>query len=337
MRRLSLAVLLGTCAAFTALGQEGPTISGFVNVSANVNFNDGVVSELRAYDGAADTFLLNTAHVAITGSPSDGVDYVIELDIGNDAVVTSGDDDFDVQEAYITYKLGDSGCSLKMGKFATYMGIEVIESPDNPVISRGFLYGLAESFTHTGIVLEHTFSDKLDVAVGVVNGWDVSVNDGMQTLVAKVGITPNENFGVSISLLSGADGNNGADLFSWDVTGSAQLGEKVSLNFQVNSGEDDDPTLGGKWSGFALEPVFTITDTFSLGARFEVFDDKDGVRAGGAGDKYTNFTVAPTFKLSESLTLRAEVRIDTADKGTPFEGGVEDSQTTLALELISTF
>jgi hypothetical protein len=335
-------VLLGTCVVVAAPAEEGPTISGFVNVTYNTNFNnpDSETTGLRSYDAATSTFIMNAAHLEVKGSPSEALGYVVELDVGSDAAVTSGDDDFDFQEAYITYKFGDSGCSLKAGKFATYMGIEVIESPDNPVISRGFLYGLAESFTHTGIVFEHAFSEKFDVALGAVNGWDVAVDsDGEQTFLAKVGMTPSERFGLSISVLSGPDGTAGSDLTSYDVTGACSLGEKTTLNFQYNTGSDD----AGEWNGFALEPVFRLTDTVSLGVRFEQFTDEDDVRTGlasPAGEgKYTNITVAPAFAISEALTLRAEVRLDSADWDA-FEdegGGVTDGQTTLALELIAKF
>ena len=348
MRRCRLGVLLGTCVAAAALAEDGPTISGFVNVTGNVNLNrpPSLMSGLRSYDAAADTFIMNAAHLALTGSPSKNVDYVVELDIGSDAVVTSGDDvtdgldEFDVQEAYVTYKFGDSGCSLKAGKFATYMGIEVIESPDNPVISRGFLYGFAESFTHTGVVLEHAFSEKLDVAIGAVNGWDVAVDaDDQQTLLAKVGITPSDKFGVSISLLCGPDGTGGSNLTAYDVTGAVGLSEKIALSFQYNLGSDS----AGSWSGFAVEPVFGFTDAVSLGVRFEQFADKGDVRtllASPVGQgTYTNITLAPAFKLSEALTLRAEFRLDSADWDA-FEdksGGATNIQTTLALELISRF
>ncbi len=349
MRRRGLAVLLGTCVAVAALAEEGPTISGFLNVTGNVNLNNPAskMSGLHSYDAVANTFIMNAAHIAFTGSPSEDVAYVVELDIGSDAVVTSlgvAPNGFDFQEAYITYKFGDSGLELKVGKFATYMGIEVIESPDNPVMSRGFLYGLAESFTHTGTVLTYAPSDKFDVVLGAVNGWDVAVDGGPgagMTLLVKVGVTPSESFGLSISLLTGPDSTDGSGstLTSADVTGAVEFGEKVSLNFQYNAGGDN----LGTWNGFAIEPVFKLTDTISLGARFEQFTDKNDIRnpltSPAANGVYTNFTVAPSFALSDALTLRAEFRLDSADWNafTDKVGNPARTQSTIALELISKF
>ncbi len=340
MRRCGFGVLLGMCVAAAAPAEDGPTISGFVNVTYNTNLNDppsNTNGGLRSYDFNTKTFIMNAAHLALEGSPSDGVDYVVELDFGSDAEVTSGDDDFDVQEAYVTYKLGDTGLELKAGKFATYMGIEVIESPDNPVVSRGYLYGLAESFTHVGAVITYAPSDSFDIVIGAVNGWDVSVDtDGEQTVLGKIGITPSDAFGLSISVLSGPDGTGGSNLTAYDVTGSVGLGEKIALNFQYNTGDDS----AGKWSGFTIQPVFECIETISLGVRYESFDDSDDVRAGlGTGGTYTNISVAPAFELSEGLTLRAELRYDTADWGAfeASDGTATDSQTTVALELISKF
>ena len=45
------------------------------------------------------------------------------------------------------------GLTLKMGKFTTPMGFEVIEAPEQPAaVSRSFLFGYAIPFTHTGVL-----------------------------------------------------------------------------------------------------------------------------------------------------------------------------------------
>ena len=48
----------------------------------------------------------------------------------------------------IDYVPGD--LTLTGGKFVTYEGIEVIEGPVNPTLTRGFLFGLAEAIGHVG-------------------------------------------------------------------------------------------------------------------------------------------------------------------------------------------
>src|SRR5207245_1722426 len=86
--------------------------------------------------------------------------------------------DFDVQEAYLTWAMPDDGpsflkgLSLKGGKFVTLLGAEVIEPWSNYNYSRSFLFSLAIPFTHTGALVSYPISDKLSVTGGAVEGWD---------------------------------------------------------------------------------------------------------------------------------------------------------------------
>ncbi|MDO8580004.1 MAG: outer membrane beta-barrel protein, partial [Candidatus Omnitrophota bacterium] len=150
-----------------------PKISGYIDTTYNYNFNKPASQttklgtpgtstagiNLSSYVTKANDITFNTAHLAFNGSLKDGIGYTIELDAGSDANVntpTSGAgaaDDFDLQEAYLTSPLFETGINLKVGKFVTLEGIEVIESPLNPNISRGHLFGMAEPFTHVGFLL----------------------------------------------------------------------------------------------------------------------------------------------------------------------------------------
>ena len=60
------------------------------------------------------------------------------------------------------------GVTLKAGKFATLLGYEVIESPSNLNVSRGYLFTLAIPLTHTGGLASYTFTDGFNMTAGVV-------------------------------------------------------------------------------------------------------------------------------------------------------------------------
>jgi hypothetical protein len=178
-----------------------PTISGFVDTTYNYNANRPMtgLNGAFSYNAQANNIALNNAHVAFAGDVGGGVRYVIEVDAGLDAAVDTGAFSlkssplnlFDVQEAYGVYEVGKFG--FKFGKFVTYNGIEVIESLANPTVSRGYLFGLAEPFTHVGAVIYFKITDALDVHLGLVNGWDqVSDVNHAKTIVAKVGFTPRD-------------------------------------------------------------------------------------------------------------------------------------------------
>ena len=129
---------------------HAPTISGHIDTTYTYNLGspkDGF-NRLRSYDDKDNTIALNSTHLAFTGSMGDA-GYNIEVDAGRDAELNNGtrlaggtptdSNFFDVQEAYLTYKCPKTLIGLKVGKFVTPEGIEVIESKDNPTISRGYL------------------------------------------------------------------------------------------------------------------------------------------------------------------------------------------------------
>ena len=303
-----------------------PKISGFLDATYNYNMRDPMsgVTPYHAYTAQHDTVLLNTAHLALTGTgANDAIAYAIEVDIGSDASVTSGsDDDVDLQEAYVAYT-SKMGLGLKAGKFVTFSGIEVIESPANPTISRGFLFGLAEPFTHAGVLVTYKFTSELDAALGVVNGWDVveDNNDG-KTLTAKVGYTT-ASYLATLSGYAGpeqpADGELDPDnvRYMGDLTGMVKFGP-VDLWAQVNAGTEEGASVvmegeDARWVGAGLQPVWHLLEKLALGARAEVFSDRQGARTGVPQNLY-NLTLAPAFTIVTGFVVRGELRYDHSNK-----------------------
>jgi hypothetical protein len=330
-----------------------PSISGHVEagyyVVASEPGGQGTISvPTRSFDGEArNSFLLNAAHVVISHELSDRVSATIEFDAGSDAQVVSGGNLFDVQEAYVTYT-SPGGFSLTAGKFVTYAGIEVIEGPANPTVTRGYLFGLAEAFTHVGAKAHYT-TDTYDIGVGVVNGWDTLIDGNSSKLVMfRAGSTPSDMFGVGVSgyFAVGSDvGDADRDLVSIDVTGSAQVSEAVRLNFQGNWGRQKEAfgPADGNWFGVTVQPVYTAGD-FSFGSRVEYFKDSDGFRTGLADDaSLLNITLTPGYALGSGVTVRFEYRADIVLDGTT--GGIETkdllvgerSQHSVAVGLYYTF
>src|SRR5581483_11824391 len=139
----------------------------------------------RSFDTRTNTFLLNNAQLNIEGS-KDGIGYFTSLSYGTDASVFksagagndtslkqsggAGAPNFELQEAYLTYKCPITSLQFKAGKFVTYEGIEVIAAKDDYTISRGLLFGLAEPYTHTGAEVGYAFPKYIDFWVGAVNG-----------------------------------------------------------------------------------------------------------------------------------------------------------------------
>ena len=319
-----------------------PTISGFVDLTYNYNARDPMdgVTRFHPYTSRHDTLLLNVAHVALSGA-NDTVSYAVEVDLGSDAQINSGDDDVDLQEAYVAY-VSPIGLGIKAGKFVTYQGIEVIESGANPTISRGFLFGLAEPFTHVGAVLTYKINPSFDVAAGVVNGWDLVVdNNRGKTVVAKLGYTGDGALLTASGYVGPERAGNADDLrLSGDLTGMLKLGV-LDLWAQVNAGSEEGAAPGSStasWVGAAVEPVWRALDKLTVGARAEIFRDDDGARTGAEQTLY-NVTVTPSYLLTAGLVLRGELRVDMSsdDVFIDTDGSVYGNQVVALTEAIYSF
>jgi hypothetical protein len=329
-----------------------PAISGFIDATYNYNLNRPSTGTNGAflYDQRHNNFALNAAHISISGEPEPGLSYTIDIDGGTDAAVNVSNFNpadtatykLDVQEAYGTYKHDKFG--IRVGKFATFNGIELIESGSNPTVSRGYLYGLAEPVTNTGVEVFYQATDKVDVHLGVVNGWDVMAdNNHGKTILAKVGIVPSADSLVSISAYAGPEqtGNDDNWRETLDVTALVKFG-KLDLNLQGNVGREDGATpVTGEdavWFGAGVQPVFHVSDQFTFAGRVELFKDNDGARTGG-DVQLVNITATPGYALSPHFLLRADARLDIADQEVFFksDGGTTKTQVVLLGEAIASF
>ncbi len=283
-------------------------------------------------------------------SATEHVTGVIEFDAGSDAAVnnfTSGTPSaqlFDVQEAYASYS--NYGLTFTAGKFVTYEGIEVVEGPSNPTITRGFLFFLAEPVTHVGAKL-HYATGPLDVGIGLVNGWDTngrfytSDNNDMKTGIFRVGITPVPQFFAAVSGTYGVEGPGATSnpRMSLDLTGAVIPSDMVTINFQANLGNEkavgQPDALGNptdaSWYGFGLQPVLKA-GAASIGARFEYFKDKNGSRTLLANSpNFMNFTITPGYTFDGAFTVRAELRYDTSNQEVLGVDANKKNQTTFAI------
>jgi hypothetical protein len=324
------------------------SVSGFTDVSAHWNANspDSGTSALRAYDRKADSFYLNAVHVALSLAPVEGASVVVEVDGGSDADFNKNGQvdslELDLQEAYVSYVHDGTGLGFRAGKAATFMGIEIIESPEDPTVTRGFLFALAECGTHTGAFATWA-SGAFDAALGVVNGWDVVVdNNTGKTVAGKATWSAGGDGGATLSFLVGPEqADNSHDTRqTYDLTGFVTV-EGVKVNLQALYGNE---AIGGghaHWVGGGVQPVVPITEDFSIGARVERFCDPDGARTGVAGGTtVNNVSVSPAFVIVKNLTVRLEGRVDFSNGGDAFEdeeGDPTNTQVTLSAEVFFRF
>jgi len=153
--------------------------------------SSGNTNALRYYD-IDQNYTFNIAEFSIKRDPDEAFPF------GEGLVLTAGQDSrknhsigilrdetdqfpfrntpwFDVEEAYISARIPiGNGPQIKVGKFVTLLGYEVIESPNDLNYSRGYLFSFALPFTTTGFLGSYNFTDWLSAQAGLVLGWDRS-------------------------------------------------------------------------------------------------------------------------------------------------------------------
>lgn len=360
---LSLAIAAVSLGAARA---EGPTISGSVDVGYSYNFNGLDTSLYRAFDTNANSLTLQYAELVATGKTASDVSYRVDVGYGNDASVVSffdgsGDDQINLQQAFLAFTCPLTKGTLTVGKFVTPFGAEVIEAKDNYNSSRGLLFTNAIPLVHTGVKLDKGFLDgKYNVTAGVVNAWDASAdNNKGKTFLAQAAV----NSIPKVSLIVG--GAYGPEVASPEFTtpgtsSTEKLArglvdaivkytptDKLTLlanaDWGVEEGAAFEPTASddttANWAGVALYANYLFSDTLSGTLRYENFDDEGSRLTGGTTHQSLNsYTATLQYKMKD-VTYRLEFRQDqSTDKVfTDADGAADDVQSTLGAQILFAF
>lgn len=371
---------------------SGIGISGYVDSIYSYNFNapddisTGTGNNVaRVFDRHPNSFNLNAAQLTFKKpvSADSRVGFVTEILAGNDSELitstglgTTGDE-FDLKQAYAEILVPTSNAikglndiDLKVGKFVTMAGAEVIESKDNWNTSRSILFGYAIPFTHTGIRGTYTFNNGWDLCLGVNNGWDVTDdNNNGKTIETHFGFNNIALPGDS-SLTVGLQGYFGPEA-AGDDHSYRNLLDVVAIyktpwkpltlmyNYDYASQEnilaDPDSSLAtlvndSNWQGHAAYARIDINDQWSISSRFEYFEDQDHVRVvvptgTPAGDAYWEITGTLEYRPWKNTITRLEYRHDDANQPVFHDGGVldlgvgpfSDTQDTISGEVMFIF
>jgi len=218
---------------YVETAQKGITLSGYVDTSYTYQFagagqygptgtNAGggpgnTQAALRQFDTSNNTFNVNAVKIALEKALPDKNEWAagfrIDTIYGSDAKYL-GDTAFNgtggnssglaLEQALVKFRIPvGNGLDIYMGKFVTFLGYEVIESPANPNFSRGLLFTNAIPLTHTGIYADYKFNDIVEAKFGIVDGWNNSTSSSVTN-------TPSGTFSPSGS--SNDDGSFGKAL-----------------------------------------------------------------------------------------------------------------------------
>jgi len=320
------------------------SVSGFIETSLTANLanpptvdskgNPRAANAYFPYFGQPLSFHLGTVHVAASGSQGKA-SYTVEFDAGTVAKGNAGGNLVDLQEAYVTYDFG--GAKVTAGKFVTFEGIEVVESPLNPVITHGLLFWLAEPVSHVGAYATIPIGRQFEARVGVVNGWDEWDDEATsKTILGRL----SGNYGYLTWGLSGTYGkeSGGTDpRLSLDLTG-VLTADRLTLNYQGNYGREMVDNEEMRWWGAGLQPVLALSEKVTLSARGELFKDDGGFRS-GADQTLLSATGCVAYALTKTTKARCEFRLDRSNKEVfvDGEGNPTKSQRTVTVQLAQMF
>ncbi|MGR3309204.1 MAG: porin [Candidatus Brocadiales bacterium] len=332
---------------------KGIDFSGFVDTYYGYNFNrpesrgasagTDNPNALRSFDVHDNSFTLNNVELIVMkeATEDDPVGFGFVTMYGEQANfvtfvpshgrVDLANNSFTIQQGFVTYKAPiGNGIDIKMGKFATWIGAEFIESVDNPNYSRSLLYQNAIPFTNTGLAVGYDFTDKLTITGFLVNGWDTFVdNNSGKTLGYQIAYDVAENLSVYFNGSHGpeqpsdnagvAQGFPDANTDSWrhffDLVIIYSPFDKLKFNLNYDHGTEENV---GHWHGVSLISQYFFTDAIDVAVRGEYFKDSGSRTFGGfIGDPSTSIevyeaTVTLNVKVRQNLYLRPEVRYDWA-------------------------
>ena len=314
----------------------GFQLSGAAEASFTQNFNspNTNLNQLRIFDTQSSSFVPMVAQLmmerpATAGSATDRIGFRARLNFGAQSRFSrartnyqpgTDSNELDMHELYAEYiaPIGN-GLKIQVGKINTLIGLEVINSWENPNYSRSFTFGLAQAFTETGIRFTYPFGTWATAAVGLVNGWDnIEDNNHGKTVTWNLALTPHKVFGISFYGSYGAEQSNGNAVFGNASTGvcvSGTLGcdpkakrfvsgalitikptDSDTLIIEPYIGNEENasafnPNGNARWNAILAYFTHDFNDqtqphAFSLRARGEIFEDAGGARTCVGGNNF---------------------------------------------------
>jgi hypothetical protein len=270
---------------YVETAQKGITLSGYVDTSYTEQFGGrgtgfgGHAALDHEFDVNNDNFNINAVKIALEKALPDKnewaagfrVDVIGGSDgkyLGDTALGGVGAG-ISLEQALVKFRIPiGNGLDIYAGKFVTFLGYEVIESPANLNFSRGLLFTNLIPLTHTGVYADYKFNDTFEAKLGVVDGWNNAVSSPSPGTATDA--QNNYSFGgkaITGQLTINAPGKNAniTQSFIYSPNGeSSNAGYYGSATAVPGAGTDDGPIfvydIWGNWN-----PTFVKDSALTLG------------------------------------------------------------------------
>ena len=339
-------------------GVPGSTSGGRTNTLRYYDINEGFTFNMAEFSIKRDpdeAFPLGGGVVLAWGQDAQKNHSIGILRDSDDVFPFRNTSWFDPQEVYISGRIPiGEGPVLKLGKFVTLLGYEVIESPLNLNYSRGFLFTLGTPLTTTGGLVSYTFTDWLSMQAGLVLGWDRSNTDNSgPSGTGQIAVTPIKDLSTALNFIVGPEISGSKNPIRWviDLTATYTGISNLTLGFNFDYGwqqndvflaSQDLDNRAAQWYGIAAYVAYDFLKDFRVALRQEWFKDVDGVRTATVGG-VTLFSTTATlqYNIWKGLFARGEYRHDNANEAVfsckPDAACTGKSQDTLSVSLFYKF
>jgi len=352
--------LLGDC----CLGEEwkliknpvaGFNIGGWTSVGYHTHNNP---NSFNTYDGRVQLgqqwFY---AEKVADGSNGLGIGGRIDYVYGTDAPDTQAfgtpgrfDDDWNNGSQYghalpqVYGEIASGALSVKLGKFFTIVGNEVVAATGNFFYSRQFTFYNAEPFTHTGALATFKVDDETSLYGGYVLGWDSGFDDNgdaylsgfSRKLSDDVSLIYGSCLGRFGDTTAGERGGVHSVILNVGVTERLSYINQTDVLFtRVANGDTFRNTFGN-----IHYLIYQINDCVSFGQRFEWFNfsgDSGSAFNGQDNSELYNYTMGFNLRRNANLVFRPEVRWVWDKNNFGFNENNNGSQAAFGGDMVFTF
>lgn len=350
--------------------------SGWLNGGVMVNMtNNDVRNDPIPFSNPSGEFLFNQVWMSLERVADNGgcgfdwgarVDFVFGADGPDTSAFGDGSWDFDwraggeygsaAPQFYLELLYND--VNIKVGRFFTILGYEVVPAPGNFFYSHSYAMTYGEPFTHTGVLAETPWNENTTLYGGYTFGWDAGFENRGEahTMIGGFQRQVNDFTSLTYAFTYGRYGNglgpsgNLGDIYSHSIVLDVQLTERSNavLVHDLAANHVNGAMGNAEWYGLSGYYFYQINDCWTAGMRAEWFDDADGLRISTVNDgfndlHYWELTFGLNYRRSPNLMIRPEVRMDWAtshsdnDFNDIYVNNTRDNLQTFAVDFILTY
>lgn len=216
-----------------------------------------------------------------------------------------------VRDAFAYYSPTEN-LTLSMGLFQNFYGYEWDDTHLNQNYSHGYIYTIS-SAGFAGVKADYTINDNWSAMFGVFNNLYQREESNSNKLIALSVAYAGNSFEGALSYLSSKE-PDGITLNVLDFVGAIILSDNFLIGYNVhNMAFDDNDGFKGNVFGAALYPLFTLSDTTSIGLRGEILSDKDSYFYGVDDNTLYNVTASFNYNVG-NIKITPEIRLDSSSQ-----------------------